>query len=93
MWTSLDSDALQPLCRDESSDVVLSATPKTFEIVQQGGCKISEAVEAELIPAIELAVEPYECADVPVLENFIRTLAGCKTKFDAEADNDYPFPF
>ena len=81
---SPDSDALQ----SASPDFVLSASPKTLGIVKQGGCKSSEAVDAELIPAIELAVEPHESADVSVLENFIRTLEGCKTKFDAEVDDD-----
>ena len=45
------NDALQSSCSDESADVVLGATPKTLEIVEQGGCKSSEAVDAKLILA------------------------------------------
>ena len=78
------SDALQSLCCDESADVVLGATPKTHEIVEQAGCKSFEAVDAGLIPAIELAVESNEPADVFVLKHFIRDREGGKTKFDAE---------
>ena len=91
---SPDGDAFQSLCRDESADIVLHATPNTLEIVEQGGGTSSEAVDAELVPAIELAVELYESADVSVLEIFIRTFEGCKIKFDAEVDDDHiPFPF
>ena len=50
-------------------------------------CKSLKAVDAELIPAIELAVEPDEPADVSVLNNFVRNLEGGKTKFDAEVDD------
>ena len=75
------------MCRDESVDVVLSATLEQFQIVEQGGCKSSEAVDAELVPAIELAVEPNESADVSVLNNFIRKLEVGKTNFDAEVDD------
>ena len=51
------------------------------------GCKSSEAVHAELVPAIEFAVEPVESADVSVLKHFIRNLEGGRTKFDAEVDD------
>ena len=85
---SPDSDALQSLCRDESADIVQSASAKTLGIVKQGGCNSSEAVDAELISAIDVASEPETPADESGLKNFIRTLEGCKTKFDAEVDDE-----
>ena len=49
----------------------------------------SEAIDAELISAIDVASEPDTPADVSGLKNFIRTLEGCKTKFDAEVDDEH----
>ena len=48
-------------------------------------------MDAELIPAIDVAVEIEESADVSVLKNFIRTVEGGRTKFDAEVDDDQIF--
>ena len=66
-----DSDALQPSGGDESVDVVLDASPEFPEAVEQGGCKSSEAVDAELISAIDVASEPDTPADVSGLKNFL----------------------
>ena len=56
--------------------------------MSKGGCKSSEAVDAELISAIDVASEPDTPADESGLKNFIRTLEGGKTKFDAEVNEN-----
>ena len=69
-----------------SSDAVLNALPKTFE-TEQGGQIGFKALNAKLIPAIELATELGEAAEVAVLHNFLKNVKGGQTKFDADVDN------
>ena len=47
-----------------------------------------EALIAEPIPAIELATEPDEAAGVAALHNFINTLEGGPTKYDADVNKE-----
>ena len=61
-----DSDVLQSVSSDVCTDVVFSSLPKTPGRKEQGGCVGSEALSAELIPAIEFATEPDETAEVAV---------------------------
>ena len=87
-----DSDVLRPVSSDVIIDAVLSASPTILETKVQGGQVGFEALIAEPIPAIELATEPDEAAGVAVLHNFIKTLEGGPTKYDADVDNeDSPF--
>ena len=60
---------------------------KTLRGKEQWDCVGSEAPNAEHFPAIELATEPAESAEVAVLRNFIRTLEGGPSKFHAEVDD------
>ena len=86
-----DSDVFQSVTSDVCANVVVSSSPKSLGWKEQGDSVGSEALNAELIPAIELATELDESAEVAVLRNFIRTLGGGPSKFDAEFDdNDIP---
>ena len=82
-----DSDALQPSGGDESVDVVLNVSKES----RARGRKSSEAIDAELISAIDAASEPDTQADESGLKSFIRTLENHKTKFDAEIDDENVF--
>ena len=81
-----DSDALRPVSSDESIDAVPSASPQTFETKEQGGGVGFGTLIAQPIPAVGLATEPDDAALVAVLRNFIESLEGGPTKYDADVD-------
>ena len=66
-----DSEAPRPVGSVESIDTDINASTKTLE-TEQGGRTSFEALNAEPIPAIDLATEPDEAAEVAVLHNFIQ---------------------
>ena len=68
--------------------LMLFSMPRQNSRDRAGGRIGFEALNAEPIPAIELATEPDESAEVAVLRNFIRTLEGGPSKFDAEVDDN-----
>ena len=57
----------RPSGGDESVDVVFDASPESLGAVEQGRSKSSEAIDAESIPAIEVATELDVSADVLLL--------------------------